>query len=63
MDPSKATLIKVTATARRGHSLHPVLINLADPACEEALYDSANLRCFVGIKLGREPAPYTPAPC
>jgi IS5 family transposase len=31
--------------------------NLADQACEEALYDSANLRRFVGIDLGREPAP------
>jgi transposase, IS5 family len=29
--------------------------NLADEACEEALYDSANLRRFVGIDLGREP--------
>lgn len=31
--------------------------NLADPACEEALHDSASLRCFVGIDLGREPVP------
>jgi IS5 family transposase len=31
--------------------------NLADQACEEALYDSANLRRFVGIDLGREPVP------
>src|SRR5450830_1264242 len=31
--------------------------NLADLACEEALYDSASLRRFVGIDLGREPAP------
>ncbi len=29
--------------------------NLADLACEEALYDSASLRRFVGIDLGREP--------
>jgi transposase, IS5 family len=28
--------------------------NLADAACEEALYDSASLRRFVGIDLGRE---------
>jgi len=31
--------------------------NLADMACEEALYDSASLRRFVGIDLGREPVP------
>jgi IS5 family transposase len=31
--------------------------NLADPAVEEALYDSASLRQFVGIDLGAEPVP------
>ncbi len=31
--------------------------NLADQACEEALYDSASLRRFAGIDLGREPVP------
>ncbi len=31
--------------------------NLADLACEEALYDSASLRRFAGIDLGREPVP------
>jgi transposase, IS5 family len=31
--------------------------NLSDPAVEEALYDSAALRQFVGIDLGSEPAP------
>jgi transposase, IS5 family len=31
--------------------------NLSDPAVEEALYDSRALRAFVGIDLGREPAP------
>ena len=31
--------------------------NLADEACEEALYDSAALRAFVGIDLGRERVP------
>lgn len=31
--------------------------NLADEAMEEALYDSAALRAFVGIDLGREPVP------
>ena len=29
--------------------------NLADLACEEALYDSVSLRSFVGIDLGCEP--------
>lgn len=31
--------------------------NLADQACEEALYDSASLRRFAGIDLGCEPVP------
>lgn len=31
--------------------------NLADLACEEALYDSVSLRRFVGIDLGRETVP------
>ncbi|MCC6301296.1 MAG: IS5 family transposase [Gammaproteobacteria bacterium] len=31
--------------------------NLSDPAVEEALYDSHAMRAFVGIDLGREPAP------
>ena len=31
--------------------------NLSDPAVEEALYDSQAIRAFVGIDLGREPAP------
>ncbi len=31
--------------------------NLADPAVEEALYDSLAMRGFVGIDLGREPVP------
>jgi transposase, IS5 family len=31
--------------------------NLSDPAAEEALYDSAGLRQFVGIDLGSEPVP------
>src|SRR6202021_3340521 len=31
--------------------------NLAAPAVEEALYDSATLRQFVGIDLGAEPVP------
>src|SRR2546427_5741552 len=31
--------------------------NLSDPAVEEALYDSAVVRPFVGIGLGREAAP------
>ncbi|MGH8398866.1 MAG: IS5 family transposase [Gammaproteobacteria bacterium] len=31
--------------------------NLSDPGVEEALYDSSSMRTFVGIDLGREPAP------
>ena len=31
--------------------------NLSDPAVEEALYDSAVMRLFVGIDLGQEPVP------
>ena len=31
--------------------------NLSDPTAEEALYDSMAMRQFVGIDLGREPAP------
>jgi IS5 family transposase len=35
----------------------PQWFNLSDPAVEEALYDSAAMRGFVGIDLGREPVP------
>jgi transposase, IS5 family len=31
--------------------------NLSDPAVEEGLYESQSMRAFVGIDLGREPAP------
>jgi transposase, IS5 family len=31
--------------------------NLSDPAVEEALYDSASMRQFAGVDLGREAAP------
>ena len=31
--------------------------NLSDPGVEEALYDSLSMRSFVGVDLGREPAP------
>ena len=31
--------------------------NLADPAVEDALYESAVMRAFVGIDLGQEPVP------
>src|SRR5580692_12945755 len=31
--------------------------NLSDPGVEEALYDSAALRRFAGVDLGRAPAP------
>ena len=40
--------------------------NLSDPAVKEALYDSAAMRSFAGIDLGREPAPdetLTPSRC
>ena len=33
------------------------MVNLSDPAAEEALYDSRAMRDFVGIDLGREPVP------
>jgi IS5 family transposase len=34
-----------------------VWFDLSDPAVAEALYDSAAMRSFMGIDLGREPAP------
>jgi IS5 family transposase len=34
--------------------------NLSDLAVEEAHYDSAAMRDFVGIALGREPVPDAP---
>lgn len=34
-----------------------VWFNLSDPAAEDALYDSAAMRAFAGVDLGREPAP------
>ena len=34
-----------------------VWFNLSDPGAEDALYDSAAMRGFVDIDLGREPAP------
>jgi IS5 family transposase len=37
--------------------------NLSDPAVEEALYDAAAMRAFVGIDLGREPAPEETTVC
>jgi IS5 family transposase len=37
--------------------------NLSDPAVEEALYDSAVLRQFVGIDLGQEPVPDETTAC
>ena len=37
--------------------------SLSDPAVEEALYDSLALRRFVGIDLGREPAPDETSVC
>jgi IS5 family transposase len=43
--------------AHAAHPFHQHWFNLADLACEEALYDSASLRRFVGIDLGRERVP------
>ena len=37
--------------------------NLSDPGVEEALYDSAGLRRFVGVDLGRAPAPDETSVC
>jgi IS5 family transposase len=37
--------------------------NLSDPGVEEALYDSAALRRFVGVDLGRAPAPDKTSVC
>jgi IS5 family transposase len=37
--------------------------DLSDPAVEEALYDSRAMRAFVGIDLGREPAPDETTAC
>jgi len=34
-----------------------IWFNLSDPGAEDALYDSAAMRSFVGVDLGREPAP------
>lgn len=40
-----------------------VWFNLYDPTVENALYDSATMRSFVDIDLGREPAPAETAIC
>ena len=37
--------------------------NLSDPAVEEALYESVSMRAFVGVDLGREPAPDETTAC
>jgi IS5 family transposase len=37
--------------------------NLSDPAVEEALYDSAVMRQFVGIDLGQEAVPDETTAC
>ena len=34
-----------------------IWFNLSDPGAEDTLYDSAAMRAFVGVDLGREPAP------
>ena len=43
--------------AHAADALCAALVQSADFACEEALYDSASLRRFVGIDLGCEPVP------
>lgn len=37
--------------------------NLSDPAVEDAMYESPSMRGFVGIDLGREPAPDATTVC
>jgi IS5 family transposase len=37
--------------------------NLSGPAVEEALYDSAVMRQFVGMDLGHEPVPEETTAC
>jgi transposase, IS5 family len=39
------------------------LVNRSDPAVEEALSDAQAMRAFVGIDLGRKPAPDETAVC
>jgi len=39
------------------HPLHPALVQPCRPGLRRGLYDSASLRRFVGIDLGREPVP------
>ena len=39
------------------------MVQPVDPGDEEALYDSAVMRQFVGIDLGCEPAPNQPTVC
>ena len=38
-------------------------LNLSDPAVEEALYDSPQMRGFAGIGLGNEPVPNETTAC
>ena len=43
--------------ADAAHLFLAELVQSADPAVEEALYDSQAMRRFVGVDLGREPVP------
>src|SRR5207237_3682324 len=48
------------AGGSRAHAadlLFAAVVQLSDPAVEEALYDSGGMRQFVGIDLGCEPVP------
>ena len=67
---SKLSALAEPHYPKAGNGRHPVGVermlriyflqqwfNLSDPAVEEALYDSAVMREFVGIDLGREPVP------
>src|SRR3989449_6167740 len=63
--PPRSTLFPYTTLFRSPVGVERMLriyflqqwFNLSDPAVEEALYDSAVMRQFVGIDLGCEPAP------
>ena len=39
------------------HPFSPALIELSDPAAEEALYDSRTIRQFVSVDMGQGPVP------
>jgi hypothetical protein len=70
VDEMADRVFQLQGTAKPGNGPRPVGLermlriyflqqwfNLADPAVEEALYDSPTLRQFAGIDLGAEPVP------